>query len=57
MTSAILFKIFARSASEVLPQAGKAACPASIAEFTSSALDLAISQITSPVIGEQFSKY
>ena len=49
--------MFARSAKDVLPQAGKAACAASSAAFTSSPLDLAISQITSPVIGEQFSKY
>ena len=38
MRSAILLRMFARSAAEVLPQAGAAACAASSAFSTSSAV-------------------
>src|SRR5690625_67273 len=55
--SAILFKIFARSAGDVFPHAGAASCAASRASSTSSAVDLDISQNTSPVTGVTFSKY
>src|SRR5690625_7063883 len=57
MRSAILFKIFARSATDVFPQASCAAFPASTAASTSSFVDLAISQNTFPVTGLTFSKY
>ena len=54
--SAILFRMFARSATEVLPQAGAAAWAASRASSMSSAVDAAISQKVWPVTGEGFSK-
>ena len=57
MRSAILFRMTARSAAEVLPQAGAAACAASSASSMSSAVPRATSQNVSPVTGEGFSKY
>src|SRR5699024_4131729 len=55
--SAILLKIFALSATDILPHTLKATCAASIAAFTYSLVDLANSQKTSPVTGLTFSKY
>src|SRR5690625_5153839 len=57
MRSAILFKIFDRSATDVFPQASCAACPASTAASPHSFVDLAISHDTCPVTGHTFSKY
>ncbi len=51
MRSAILFRILARSAGEVLPQASLALCAASSASSMSSACERAISQTVLPVIG------
>jgi hypothetical protein len=53
----MLLRITARSAGDCLPQAGAAACAASSALSTSSAVERAISVKTSPVTGEGFSKY
>ena len=55
--SAIFNNIFALSAGPVLPHAGAALWAASNAKSTSSALDLGISHITLPDVGEIFSKY
>ena len=55
--SAILFRTLARSAAEVLPQAGAAACAASSASSTSSAVPRATSQNVCPLTGVGFSKY
>ena len=55
--SAILFRTLARSAADVLPHAGAAACAASSAFSTSSAVPRATSVNVSPVIGVGFSKY
>ena len=57
MRSAILFRMTARSAAEVLPQAGAAACAASSAFSMSDSSERATSQNTSPVTGVRFSKY
>ena len=57
MRSAIWLRMTARSATEVLPQAGAAACAASSASSMSSAVPRAISQKTLPLTGERFSKY
>ena len=57
MRSAILLRITARSAAEVLPQAGAAACAASSAMSTSVSSDRGISQNVCPVTGVGFSKY
>ena len=46
-----------RSVVDVLPQASLAACAASKAKLTSSSLERAIWQITSPVMGDVLSKY
>ena len=54
--SAIRFRMFARSAAEVRPQAGAAPCAASRARSTSSAVPRATSQKVSPVTGVGFSK-
>jgi hypothetical protein len=55
--SAILLRMFARSAIAVLPQAGAAACAASSAFSMSSAVPRATSVKVSPVTGVGFSKY
>jgi hypothetical protein len=55
--SAILFRMSARSAAEVLPHPGAAACAASRAFSTSSAVPRATSVNVSPVTGVGFSKY
>ena len=55
--SAILFRMLARSAGEVLPQAGAAPCAASSASSMSSAVPRAISVNGWPVTGVRFSKY
>jgi hypothetical protein len=55
--SAILFRISARSAGGVRPQAGAAACAASRARSTSAAVPRAISVKICPVAGAGFSKY
>jgi hypothetical protein len=55
--SAILVRMFARSATDVLPQAGAAACAASRAFSTSSAVPRATSANVWPVTGVGFSKY
>ncbi len=57
MRSAILFRITARSATDVFPQAGAAAWAASRASSTSSAVERATSVKTWPVTGVGFSKY
>ena len=57
MRSAILLRMFARSAGAVLPHAGAAASAASNASSMSSAVPRAISQNTLPVTGDGFSKY
>ena len=57
MRSAILLRMSARSAAEVLPHAGAAACAASSACSTSSAVPRATSVNVSPVTGVGFSKY
>ena len=57
MRSAILLRMLARSVTEVLPQAGAAACAASSAFSTSSAVPRATSVNVSPVTGVGFSKY
>jgi hypothetical protein len=57
MRSAILFRMLARSAGEVLPQASLAAWAASSASSTSSLLERATSQKGWPVIGVTFGKY
>ncbi len=57
MRSAILFRMTARSAGAVLPQAGAAWCAASSASSTSSLVDRATSQNGWPLTGETFSKY
>ncbi len=57
MRSAILLRVLARSVTEVLPQAGAAACAASSASSMSSAVERATSQKTLPLTGEGFSKY
>ena len=56
MRSAILFRISARSAAAVLPQAGAAAWAASRAFSTSVSSDRGISQNGWPVTGVGFSK-
>ena len=55
--SAILFRITARSATLVLPQASFAAWAASRASSTSAASERATSHRTRPFTGEVFSKY
>jgi hypothetical protein len=55
--SAILLRMLARSAADVLPQAGAAACAASSAFSRSSAVPRATSVKVSPVTGVGFSKY
>jgi hypothetical protein len=55
--SAIWFRIRARCAGEVLPQAGAAWWAASRASSMSSSVPLAASVNCLPVIGETFSKY
>ena len=55
--SATLFRITARSATLVRPQASLAACAASSAASTSAAFERATSQSTCPFTGERFSKY
>jgi hypothetical protein len=55
--SAILLRMLARSAADVLPQAGAAACAASSAFSMSSAVPRATSVKVSPVTGVGFSKY
>ena len=57
MRSAALFRMFARSPTEVLPQAGAAASAASRAFSMSSAVPRATSVKVSPVCGVGFSKY
>ncbi len=57
MTSAILFRIAARSAVLVLPQEGAALWAASSASSMSSAVPRATSVKALPVTGEMFSKY
>ena len=57
MRSAILLRITARSATDVLPQAGAAAWAASSAASMSSAVPRATSVKTLPLTGETFSKY
>ncbi len=57
MRSAILFRMLARSPTEVLPQAGAAACAASSAFSMSSSVPRATSVNVWPVIGVGFSKY
>ena len=57
MRSAILLRITARSAAEVLPQAGAAAWAASSAFSISASSDRATSQNVWPVTGLGFSKY
>ena len=49
--------MFALMAGPVLPQPGAALWAASRASSTSFELDLGISQITLPVVGDVFSKY
>ena len=49
--------MLARSVVEVRPQAGAAACAASSAFSTSSAVERATEQITCPLMGETLSKY
>ena len=49
--------MFALIAGPVLPQPGAALWAASRASSTSFELDLGISQITLPVVGDVFSKY
>ncbi len=56
MRSAILFRITARSAGEVLPHAGAAACAASSARSMSVSSDRGTSQNACPVTGVGFSK-
>ncbi|MNR43951.1 hypothetical protein D3C85_1626290 [compost metagenome] len=56
MRSAILFRIRARWATLVLPQASLAAWAASSASSTSAASERAISHRTRPFTGEVFSK-
>ena len=56
MRSAILLRIPARSAAEVLPQAGAAACAASNAFSTSVSSERGTSQNGCPVTGLGFSK-
>ena len=57
MRSAILFRMTARSAADVRPQAGAAAWAASSASSMSSAVLRAISQNGLPLTGDGFSKY
>ena len=57
MVSAILFRISARSAAEVRPQACLAPCAAFSARSMSSPVDRAISVNGCPVTGVMFSKY
>ena len=57
MRSAILLRITARSATEVVPQAGAAAWAASSAFSMSSAVERATSVKILPVTGVGFSKY
>ena len=55
--SAILFRMTARSPTEVLPQAGAALWAASRASSMSSAVPRATSQKVWPFTGDGFSKY
>ena len=57
MRSAIFSSTIARSAGEVLPQAGAALCAASSAKLMSASLPRATWQNTSPVTGVMLSKY
>ncbi|MCY1226149.1 hypothetical protein D9M72_383710 [compost metagenome] len=57
MRSAILFRMAARSATEVLPHEGAILCAASRASSMSSAVPRATSQNALPVTGVMFSKY
>lgn len=57
MRSAMRFRMRARSATDVLPQAGAALWAASSASSMSSAVPRATSQKGLPVTGEMFSKY
>ena len=57
MRSAILLRITARSAADVLPHAGAAACAASSAFSISASFDRATSQNGWPVTGLAFWKY
>ena len=56
MRSAILFRMLARSAADVRPQARLAPCAASSAASMSSAVERAISVKAWPVTGDGFSK-
>ena len=57
MRSAILFKIFARYATEVCAQAPLAACAASNANSISSSVERATDVNTLPVTGDFTSRY
>ena len=57
MRSAILLRMLARSATVVFPHLGAAACAASRAASTSSAVPRATSVKVWPVTGVGFSKY
>ena len=57
MRSAILFRIWARAAGDVRPQASRALCAASSASSMSSAVERAMSQTCWPVMGVMLEKY